>query len=406
MVWVKIIVIGGGAAGMAAAIQAARLGGDVTLVERMDRIGKKLLATGNGRCNLMNVGDGDYPGGMILARSVLSAFGVEEQTAFWHGLGLRLRTEDGGRVYPASGQASTVLDVLRMELQRLGVHILTQTAVSDIQVKRFGFSVDTGETRLGCDRLIVATGGCAQPKLGSDGSLWPVLNRLGHALVKPRPALTQVLTETAPIRGLSGIRTKADVAVVHHRHVLHWESGEVLFADYGISGVCVMQCARFTEKDDLLRLNLLRGMGLGNVQQAQEELARRRNLWADQPMDKLLTGLCVPRLALCLCTAAGIRLKERTIGTLTDGEAQHLAQTISAFDLKVKGVKDFSFAQVTAGGLDIRQFNHETLESTMIPGLYAAGEVLDVDGTCGGFNLMFAFGSGMLAGKACMEARV
>lgn len=401
----KIIVIGGGPAGMAASIQAARLGARVTLVEKMDRVGKKLLATGNGRCNLMNVCEGDYPGGPVMAHAVLNLCGVKEQTAFWNGIGLRLRLEDGGRVYPASGQASTVLDALRMELERLGVQVMTQTQVTDIRPERFGFSVNAGEISLHCDRVIVTTGGCAQPKLGSDGSLWPVLNRLGHAMVTPRPALTQIVTETVPIKGLSGIRLKAEVSVVRHGHVLHWESGEVLFADYGLSGVCVMQCARFAEKDSVLRLNLLHGLGLDTEGQAREELARRQRCWAAEPMDRLLTGLCVPRLASCLCKAAGIGYKERLIGSLTDEEMVTLARVMCAFDLRVKGVKDFASAQVTAGGLDTRQFDPCTMASTTVPGLYAAGEVLDVDGTCGGFNLMFAFGSGLLAGKACVEEK-
>ncbi len=390
---------------MAASIEAARRGAKVTLLEKMDRVGKKLLATGNGRCNLMNVCDGDYPGGHVMAHAVLNLCGVKEQIAFWHDIGLRLRVEDGGRVYPASGQASTVLDALRMELERLGVKIMTQTQVTDIRTERFGFSVDTGGISLYCDRVIVTTGGCAQPKLGSDGSLWPVLNRLGHALVTPRPALTQIVTETAPIRGLSGIRVKAEASVMRHGHVLHWESGEVLFADYGLSGVCVMQCARFAEKDSVLRLNLIHGLGLDTEDQAREELAWRRKCWANEPADRLLTGLCVSRLASCLCRAAGISCKERLIGSLTNEELDALARVMCAFDLRVKGVKDFATAQVTAGGLDTRQFDPYTMASTTVPGLYAAGEVLDVDGTCGGFNLMFAFGSGLLAGKACAEEK-
>lgn len=401
----KIIVIGGGAAGMAAAIEAAHRGADVTLLERMDRVGKKLLATGNGRCNLMNLGQEDYPGGAALAHSVLAKCGVKEQQAFWHQAGLHLRTEEGGRVYPASGQASTVLDVLRLQMDCMGVCVAVQTAVKDIQPEKHGFAVQTETETLHCDRLILAGGGCAQPKLGSDGSLWPILTRLGHRLVKPRPALTQIVTDTAPIKGLGGVRVKADVAVLRSGKPLHEETGEVLFADYGVSGVCVMQCARFAEKGSVLRLNLLHGMGFDSVHQARAELLRRRADWADQPMEKLMTGLCVPRLAACLCTATGIRFRDRLTGSLAEAEAAELAQTLAAFDLTVKGVKDFVTAQVTAGGLATDEFDPETLESKIIPGLYAAGEMLDVDGTCGGFNLMFAFGSGMLAARACVEGK-
>lgn len=399
----EIVVIGGGAAGMAAAIEAAGHGAKVTLLERMDRVGKKLLATGNGRCNLMNVGEACYPGGSTFAQSVLDKCGVAEQTAFWQELGVRLRVEDGGRVYPASGQASTVLDALRLAMDNLGVEIVTGASVKDIRPGKRGFTVtaDTGTWR--GDGVILAGGGCAQPKLGSNGSLWSIAERLGHTLVQPRPALTQIMTDTLPIKGLSGIRVKAEVAVVKAGRVLHEESGEVLFADYGISGVCVMQCARFAERGSVMRLNLLRGMGFEDASQAEAELLRRKAAWGSQPMEKLLTGLCVPRLAGSLCMEAGIRFRDRLIGSLKDSEASALAQVLGAFDLPVKGVKGFDSAQVTAGGLDVREFDPATMASRLVPGLYAAGEMLDVDGTCGGFNLMFAFGSGLLAARACVE---
>ena len=399
----EIVVIGGGAAGMAAAIESARHGAKVTLLERMDRVGKKLLATGNGRCNLMNVGEACYPGGSAFARAVLDKCGVAEQTAFWQELGLRLRVEDGGRVYPASGQASTVLDALRLAMDNLGVEIVTGASVKDIRPGKLGFTVvaDAGTWR--GDRVILAGGGCAQPKLGSDGSLWAIAERLGHTLVQPRPALTQIMTDTLPIKGLSGIRVKAGVAVLKAGRVLHEESGEVLFADYGISGVCVMQCARFAEQGSVMRLNLLRGMGFEEASQAEAELLRRKAAWGSQPMEKLLTGLCVPRLAGSLCMEAGIRFRDRLVGSLKDSEASALAQVLGAFDLPVKGVKGFDSAQVTAGGLNVREFDPATMASRLVPGLYAAGEMLDVDGTCGGFNLMFAFGSGLLAARACVE---
>ena len=399
----EIVVIGGGAAGMAAAIEAARHGAKVTLLERMDRVGKKLLATGNGRCNLMNVGEACYPGGSAFARSVLDKCGVAEQTAFWQELGLRLRVEDGGRVYPASGQASTVLDALRLAMDNLGVEIVTGASVKDIRPGKRGFTVTADAGTWRGDRVILAGGGCAQPKLGSDGSLWAIAERLGHTLVQPKPALTQIMTDTLPIKGLSGIRVKAEVAVVKAGRVLHEESGEVLFADYGISGVCVMQCARFAAQGSVMRLNLLRGMGFEDARQAEGELLRRKAAWGSQPMEKLLTGLCVPRLAGSLCMEAGIRFRDRLIGSLKDSEASALAQVLGAFMLPVKGVKGFDSAQVTAGGLNVREFDPATMASRLVPGLYAAGEMLDVDGTCGGFNLMFAFGSGLLAARACVE---
>jgi len=399
----KVLIIGGGAAGMAAAVRAAEMGAEVTLLERMDRVGKKLLATGNGRCNLMNTGAWRYPGGEAFARAVLESCGPKEQTAFWQRLGLRLRQEEGGRVYPVSGQASTVLDTLRLAMDRLGVKVVTGAHVSGIRHGRKGFTVQAGEEPYRGDRLIVACGGCAQPKLGSDGSMWPVLQELGHPVVAPRPALTQIITDAAPVKGLSGIRVKAQVSVFGADRVIHREAGEVLFTDYGLSGVCVMQCARYAEKGGEISLNFLPDMGFSGVQEAAQELMRRRAEWGAQPMENLLTGLCVPRLASCLCQQAGVVWKNRTIEQLKKTEIAELAATLGGYTLQIKGVKGFENAQVTSGGLNTAGFDPKTLESRRIPGLYAAGETLDVDGDCGGFNLMFAFGSGLLAAENCVK---
>ena len=383
---------------MAAAIAAGLCGDRVTVLERMDRVGKKLLATGNGRCNLMNIGEPRYPGGAPLALEVLARCGVGEQAAFWRFLGLSLRTEEGGRVYPASGQASTVLDALRLAMAATRVAVETGIAVSDIRPNEDGFVVTAGGRSWRAHRVIVAGGGCAQPKLGSDGSCWPLLAPLGHRLIHPRPCLTQIMTDTSPIRGLSGIRVRCCVSVMDGGKALHAESGELLFADYGVSGVCVMQCARYASPGTSLSIDLSGGMGFDTVVDIRSELLRRRTMYASMPMEQLLTGLCVPRLAACLCQAADIRWKERSIASLSGSEADRLARVLCDFRLAVRGVKGFDSAQVTAGGLEIEGFRPDTLESRFQPGLHACGEMLDVDGDCGGYNLMFAFGSGLLAG--------
>lgn len=391
----ETLIIGGGAAGMAAAVAAGMRGEKVLVLERMDRVGKKLLATGNGRCNLMNAGVPRYPGGAAFARTVLERCGAAEQARFWRYWGLSLRQEEDGRVYPASGQASTVLDTLRLALSATGAAVETGTPVRELRRAGRGFEVRAGERVVRAERVIVAGGGCAQPKLGSDGSAWDLLAPFGHRRTPVRPALTQIMTDTAPIRGLSGIRIRCRVTVLQAGRALHEETGELLFTDYGVSGVCVMQCARYVEPDSELRLDFTDGMGLSD---AAGELRRRRKLYGSLPMESLLTGLCVPRLASCLCQAAGIRWKERTAASLTDGEIDRLARTLGGLRLRCRGVKGFESAQVTAGGLMTDAFHPATLESRLCPGLHACGEMLDVDGDCGGFNLMFAFGSGLLAG--------
>lgn len=398
----SVIVIGGGAAGMTAAIAAAMCGDDVTVLERMDRVGKKILATGNGRCNLMNTGTLRYPGGGTLANSVLSVMGAKMQQQFWQHLGLRLRHEDGGRVYPISGAASTVLDTLRHAMRIHGVRVLTDVHVTDICQSKRGWTVTAGAACFNADRIIAAGGGCAQPKLGSDGSLWPLMASLGHTLVPVRPALTQIITDTKPIRGLSGIRLRTRLCVSRGNVEKFAEAGELLFADYGVTGVCVMQCARYAVPGDTLHIDLVRALGFEMADDMLDELKRRKAEWHElQDMTALdfMTGLCVPKVAQCLLYAAGIEHPQSgSICFLSDRVLERIVDCAKDFRLEVRGVKGFENAQVTAGGLDVSEFDAETLESRLCPGLHAAGEILDVDGDCGGYNLMFAFGSGILAG--------
>ena len=392
-----MVVIGGGAAGMAAAIAAGECGDRVLLLERMDRVGRKLLATGNGRCNLMNRGVWRYPGGTGFAAQVLTRCDAAAQTRFWQRHGLYLRQEEDGRVYPVSGQASTVLDVLRLAMDTAGVTIHTSSEVTALRQRPRGWEVVAGAESIRCDRVIVAGGGCAQPRLGSNGSCYDLLTPFGHRRTALRPALTQIETDPEPLRGLSGIRVKATVSVVRDGTVLRSERGEVLFADYGVSGVCVMQCARDAAPGTEVSVNLLDGMGLTRAE-VDAELRRRCLVWAQQPAEQLLTGLCVPRLALALGKQAQVRFRDRAIGSLSLREVGALTDALGAFRLRVRGVKGFDSAQVTSGGLRTEDFVPETMESRLVPGLHAAGEVLDVDGDCGGYNLMFAFGSGLLAG--------
>ncbi|MBR6030059.1 MAG: aminoacetone oxidase family FAD-binding enzyme [Clostridia bacterium] len=392
----RTIIIGGGPAGMAAAIAASACGDQVTLLERLDRVGKKLMATGNGRCNLMNTGAPVYPGGEELARAVLSRCGVREQTAFWHWLGLRLREEGEGRVYPVSGQAASVLDVLRFAMERQRVEARTGVTVTGLKRKGSGWLVETSVGALEAERVIVTGGGKAQPKLGSDGSCYRLLTGLGHRLIPPRPALTQIETETALIRGLSGQRARCTVSLKRGGQTLHIERGEALFTDYGLSGVCAMQCARAARAGDVLSLDFTEALRM-TKETVLAELWRRSRQWRDMPRERLLSGLVSARIGTGLLRAADVSLSG-TIAGLTEQELRRVSSRIADFPLRVTGLKGFDSCQVTAGGIDTADFSPDTMASLKAPGLHAAGEVMDVDGDCGGFNLMFAFGSGILAG--------
>ncbi len=396
----RTAVIGGGAAGLTAAITAAEQGDSVILYERMDRIGKKLLATGNGRCNLLNTTPRPYFGQGDFARRVFFLMGPDKQITFWHRHGLRVWEEEDGRVYPATFQAATVLDVLRFHLERLRVEVLTGAAADGLRRSDQGWHLSlAGQGEQGpFDRVIVTGGGKAQPKLGSDGSAYGLLLAQGHRLRTPKPALTALETDRQAIRGLSGLRVKANVTLMHGTRRGAKADGEVLFTDYGLSGICVMDCARDALPGNTLTLNLSAPLGYHARSEVLGELQRRRNIWRGEPASRILCGLVAPRLGERLAETAGVPLGGRRAEQLSKDELDALCGALQSWPLQITGKRGFDQAQVTAGGIDTDDFSPITLESTLAPGLHAAGEVLNVDGPCGGYNLMFAFGSGMLAG--------
>lgn len=393
----SVLIIGGGAAGLTAAVCAARQGARVTVLEKMDRVGKKILATGNGRCNIMNIGPLRYHGGEAFAKEVLAHADVHRVAAFFESLGLTLREEEEGRVYPASGLASSVLDVLRLGCARHGVAVICGTAVSRIEKRSGGWVAYAGDKQYMADAVIVAGGGKAARQLGSDGSVYALLTSQGHRLISPRPAITQLKTETEPIRGLTGIRAQAEVWLTRDHVIQKKETGEILFAEYGVSGVAAMQLAR-DAAEATLHINLLPAI---NIVEADlyPALLRRAELFSGAPLEQFFSGWLHARLGMALLKRAGIGPLSRPCSSLSSKDISALAALIADFPLTVLGVQGFDSAQVTAGGIDTGGFDPCTMASRLAPGLYAAGEVLDVDGDCGGFNLLFAWAGGILAGE-------
>lgn len=422
----NVLIIGCGAAGAAAAIAAAEQGHSVTVLDRNRKPLKKLGVTGNGRGNLMNNGPLRYYGDAAFAEAVLTHLPPAEVAAFLESCGISLVTEEAGRVYPAANLASVAVDGLLARMAQLGVEILPCTAAERIQPEKSGFTVYATQTEYAPDqqkangkvkkgealgqrslvlkahRVIVAAGGAAAPAHGTDGTAYGLLTALGHALRPVSPALCALLTDTRPLKGLSGKRVRAELRLAAaDGHLLHQSSGEALFADDGVSGIAAMQLARFYEPGCILHMDLrpsLMSDGSADaaawLQDRRERLLRQES--GDMPtLARLLTGSTQPVLQAALCRMAGLTEKEPA----TDGAIGRLAAAITAFSLPVTGVRGFDQAQVTAGGLLCSGFDPATLESRLVPGLYAAGEMLDVDGDCGGYNLMFAFACGLLAGR-------
>ncbi len=394
-----VIIIGGGAAGLSAALSASGQGARVTVLEASPRVGRKILASGNGRCNLANAGALRYFGDAAWAGRVMERCPVSRVLSFFHGLGLVTVEEAGGRMYPGCGQASAVLDTLRRAAERQNVLIRCDTPARGITPLPGGFRVDTAQGAVTGGKVIVACGGMAGGKLGHDGGPYRLLTDLGYTLVSPRPALTPLTAEKAAVKGLSGLRLPARLTLCEGKKPVSAAQGEVLFTDYGVSGVCAMQLSRDAEalldqgKRAVLYADFSPMLGLiprimdrtepedaeKNLPPVRACLEKRRHML---PQEDILTGLA-PRL-----------LAERMQGFDPDRMARFLA----CFAIPLTGVRGFENAQVTAGGIACRDFDPATLESRRHPGLYCLGEMLNVDGDCGGFNLQFAFACGILAG--------
>ncbi len=391
-------IIGGGAAGMAAALAAAENpAAQVLLFERQARLGRKLLATGNGRCNLTNLhaGKGGYHGDAPgFAEAAIECFGPEAARKWFAGLGLLTVAEESGRVYPYSDQANSVVDVLRFALEKENIQVLTGCEVTAIRRKGGAFSVETQLGSYDCEKLIVACGGLAGTKLGGTMAGYKLLGKLGHRSTRLRPALVQVRTGWSGISALKGVRANC-AAAIYHDEALHSQSaGEIQFTEYGLSGPVIFEISRDVcvgSGEWICRLDFL-------PQMEKNELlcllgSRRKTL----PAEELLTGILHNRLGKVLLKAAGLRMS-RTLAELTEQELEAVCDVVKDFRLSVTEPLGMDSAQVTAGGVRTGDFDPQTMESRLVPGLYACGEVLDIDGDCGGYNLQWAWSSGRCAG--------
>lgn len=397
----KILIIGGGASGMMAALTAAEQPGNaVTLLERQSRVGRKLLATGNGRCNLTNLdlAATHYHGARPdFAVPALSRFGLDDTLRFFRSLGLLTVADDTGRVYPLSDQANSVLDVLRFALETRGVSVVCSCDVIEVKKKARGYEAisATGERYFG-DRLIVAAGGCAGKKLGGTKSGYRLLGMLGHSCTPLSPSLTQIKTDQTHVRALKGVRADALVQLRQNGRLIAHEAGEVQFTDFGLSGPVAFSLSREAGLLDgaELTLDFLRAYGCADVDAL---LQNKRAAMGALPAAELLSGMLHARLGGVIMRRA-LGSLQRPAGALTDVELTQVRQQLRCFTLPVTGVMGMENAQVTAGGIVTDEFDPQTLESRLAPGVFATGEVLDIDGDCGGYNLQWAWSSGRLAG--------
>ena len=380
----EVAVIGGGASGMIAALTAAEVPGrHVLLLERQQRIGRKLLATGNGRCNLSNrdAAPADYFGtDPSFAAYALSNFRSVDTQRFFAHLGLLTTTEPDGRIYPLSDSSNSVLDVLRFGLNRAG-----------------GYTLRSGTERVRADAVILACGGAAGAKLGGVTDGYRLGKALGHKRSSLYPSLTRILTDPEYPRSLKGIRVQASLNLTRHGVSLARRSGEVQFTDTGISGPAGFDLSRavsFGGDDQVLHLQLLPfdEDTVFNLVQA------RQKQFPDLEASELFTGMLHNRLGRVVVKAAGISASA-PLTSLSAEDLRRAAGQCTDFCLLVRGVDGFDAAQVTAGGLLTQDFDPKTMQSRIHPGLFACGELMDIDGPCGGYNLQWAWASGRIAGR-------
>ncbi len=435
-----VAVIGGGAAGMMAAIEAARAGAIVTLIEKNPQLGKKLATTGNGRCNYTNLDMGDRIGGKFrgfhpeFAAPALDALPPEAVLDWFRAIGVEPRFR-GSYVYPNSDQASAVVDALREELHRLSVKVHYNAEVksvqridtdteasaakasmpgkaasaSEIREKRDAgyFMIQCTDAVVKADRVILAAGSKAAPKTGSNGDGYFISRKLGHTIVPYVPALCGIRCAGDAFRALAGIRTEAALEFVVDGHCVDREAGELQLVDYGISGIPVFQLSRYAAyalqegKKAAVYINFLPGF-TEEVEDPKDRAVQlfrqRQQRLAGRKMESFFTGLLHQKLGQLLLRMANVR-PELPVTELSEKQLRSLASLGVRFKAECVEMNGFQQAQVVAGGVDTTEVDSDTMASRLVPGLYFAGEVLDIDGICGGYNLQWAWASGFVAGR-------
>ncbi len=414
-----LVILGGGASGLMAAVSAAQFipGRKILVLEQGPRVGKKLLATGNGRCNLTNLSSEAFryhgaPPAFISA--VLSQLPVEETLALFSRLGLFCREEEQGRCYPHGNQASAVLDVLRRFLESREVEERCGVRVEGLQKKPAGYELTTGAGTVFAKKLILAAGGRAMPSSGSDGSGLALAASLGLKAAKPFPSLTPVRVDSPVLKAVKGMRCRCKASLLADKKLVKQETGEIQFTEQGLSGICVFNLSRLA--GEFFSQGTVNGQKAGKIVlsldlvpelEFQKLLDFLGALAADQPrlpLEQLLGGVLNKRVGLALLKQMGFVSLSRPIGDLSPAALKNICHTVKDWRFTPTGTLGWQQAQATAGGLLASQFEPSTLEAKRLPGLYACGELLDVDGDCGGYNLQWAWSSGFTAGKSAARA--
>ena len=400
-----IAIIGGGASGLVAAITAKRLNPklSVYIFEALDRVGKKLITTGNGRCNItnLNLDSGRFHGeNTDFCKPSFARFGYEEIKNFFYSIGVDFVNE-GDKVYPASLQAASVVDALRFECDRIGVNTVVNCKIEDIS---FGgsFVLRSAEDSIFAKALIVCSGLLSGgDKIGSFGNIFRLFKNEGFKTVRVSPSLVQLKTDTDFVKQLKGIKVEAKASLLCGNKVVAEYTDEVLFCDYGLSGPAILQISRQSARDDRkysVSLDLYPDVSTDDL---SAKIKDRAKLLSGRTLEDFFVGSINKRLAQVVLKYCGYKLGD-SVSVLSDADFTKIAKALKNFEFNVLSNTGFLNSQVSAGGISTDEFDPKTLMSKRYKGLFAAGEILDIDGDCGGFNLSWAFASGTLAAESAV----
>lgn len=400
-----VVVVGGGASGMMAAITSGQAGAKTCLIEAQDRVGAKILASGNGRCNLSHQGFGlhnFHSQSPHFPAHALRRLSEKPTLDLFRSLGLETLVDDRGRYYPYSLQAGAVVDILRFGLEEAGVEGFYASPVRKVERRDEDFLVHTATDSYRTRSLVIACGGKASPGLGGTEAGYDLLESLGHRRTSLYPGIVQVKTDLGPLKVARGQKWTLALSLHREGREVIREEGEVLFTSYGLSGPAPIQISSALQRalaqgeNPTLFLNFFPGQGpedLGAI------LRTRAQAHPTRSRVQIFIGLLPRVFGNAALSALGLRPQDAPVATLPEESFDKLAQLLTAWPQKILGTQDFREAQVTIGGIQVDDFDGESLESWLCPGLYACGEVLDVDGDCGGYNLQWAWSSGFVAGS-------
>lgn len=396
----EVVIVGGGASGLTAAITAARNGKDVTIIERNNKCGKKILITGNGRCNFWNT-DEDLSHFHSSNSNLLKEFITDERKnsilKFFDSLGLAYKTKNG-YYYPFSNQAFTVENALLSECKKLNIKIINDITVEKI-IKKDCFIINPDKENIKAKNIIIATGSKAAPKTGSDGLGYELAKSLGHNIITPLPSLVQLKADEPYFKNWSGIRTDVKVNLLINHKYIKSETGEIQLTNYGLSGICIFNLSGEAAKALNQNKNVIISINFIPFASNPKTFLQTLNKNSyHKTISELLEGILHYKLVDIILKKTHLK-RDLLLNTLTDNELNNLIKTLTDFQIKILDTHTLDHTQVCSGGIPLTEINSKTLESLKVKNLYFTGEIIDIDGDCGGYNLGWAWMSGIIAGK-------